>query len=171
MNINIRDKCKCISLFFSWLFHLWFPLKFLFTYSLSLMQQKKTWNNEYLLELIKRRSKVQKYISHVNVLWTLTEEKIFQKLQGNYSFIMTCLQIYCEQSSLKTFLQVHSISKEVSYLPWQNKSPNLKTTCHIKQTFFLWIRHLENLLFTNHSRSLSAVLVVQLVIRYENCNC
>ena len=116
MNINIRDKCKCISLFFSWLFHLWFPLKFLFTYSLSLMQQKKTWNNEYLLELIKRRSKVQKYISHVNV----------QKLQGNYSFIMTCLQIYCEQSSLKTFLQVHSISKEVSYLPWQNKSPNLK---------------------------------------------
>ena len=122
---------------------------------------KKTWNNEYLLELIKRRSKVQKYISHVNV----------QKLQGNYSFIMTCLQIYCEQSSLKTFLQVHSISKEVSYLPWQNKSPNLKTTCHIKQTFFLWIRHLENLLFTNHSRSLSAVLVVQLVIRYENCNC
>ena len=161
MNINIRDKCKCISLFFSWLFHLWFPLKFLFTYSLSLMQQKKTWNNEYLLELIKRRSKVQKYISHVNV----------QKLQGNYSFIMTCLQIYCEQSSLKTFLQVHSISKEVSYLPWQNKSPNLKTTCHIKQTFFLWIRHLENLLFTNHSRSLSAVLVVQLVIRYENCNC
>ena len=42
---------------------------------------------------------------------------------------MTCLQIYREQLSLTTFLRIHSNSKEVSYLPWQSKYPNLKSTC------------------------------------------
>ena len=65
-------------------------------------------------------------------------KSIFQKLQANESLIIACLQIYRELLSLMTFLRVHSNSKEVSYLPWQNTYPNLKTTCHIKLNFLFW---------------------------------
>ena len=51
---------------------------------------------------------------------------------------MTCLQIYQGLLSLETFLQVHWNPKELSYLFWQIKYPNLKTTFHIKLKFFLW---------------------------------
>ena len=63
---------------------------------------------------------------------------------------MTCLQIYRELLSLPTFLGVHSNSKEVSYLSWQNIYPNLKTTCHIKLKFFLWTKPLHKFLLANY---------------------
>ena len=44
---------------------------------------------------------------------------------------MACLQIYLELLSFATFLQVHSNSKEVSYLSGQNTYPTLKTTYHM----------------------------------------
>ena len=50
---------------------------------------------------------------------------------------MACLQIYRELPNLRTFLQVHSNPKEVSYLSWQNTYPNFKITCHIKVKIFL----------------------------------
>ena len=40
--------------------------------------------------------------------------------------------------------------KEVPYLHWQNKSCNLKTTCHINPKFFLWTKLLENLLLVKY---------------------
>ena len=46
--------------------------------------------------------------------------------------------------SLATFLRVHSNSKEVSLLSWQNVYPNLKTTSHINLKFFLWTKVLES---------------------------
>ena len=49
---------------------------------------------------------------------------------------MACLQIYRELLSLTTFLQVHSNSKEVSFLSCQNTYPISKTTCHNKLNFF-----------------------------------
>ena len=55
-------------------------------------------------------------------------KNIFRKLWPNVSLSMTCLQIYQKLLSLATFLWVHSILKEVSYLSWQNTYPNLKTT-------------------------------------------
>ena len=54
---------------------------------------------------------------------------------------------------LATFLGVHSNSKEVSYLSWQNMYPNLKTTRHIKLKFFLWTKLLHNLLLANYLMS------------------
>ena len=73
------------------------------------------------------------------VMWTYFKfwpmKNIFQKLQANESLIIACLQIYQELLSLMTFLRVHSNSKEISYLPWQNTYPNLKTTCHIQLNF------------------------------------
>ena len=51
---------------------------------------------------------------------------------------------------LVTFLRVHSNSKEVSYLSWQNMYPNLKTLSHIKLKFFLWTKLLENLVLAKY---------------------
>ena len=56
--------------------------------------------------------------------------------------------------SLVTFLRVHSNSKEVSYLPWQNMS----TTCHIKLKCFFWNKLLENLLLAKYLISVAAPL-------------
>ena len=71
---------------------------------------------------------------------------------------MACLQIYQELLSLTTFLRVHSNSKEVSYLSWQNTYPNLKTTCHIKLKCFLWTKLLENLLLAKYLTPVAAPL-------------
>ena len=72
---------------------------------------------------------------------------------------MACLQIYRELLFLTTFLRVHSNSKEVSCLSWQNTYSNLETTCHIKLTFFLWNEVLENLLLANYLMSVTAPLI------------
>ena len=72
--------------------------------------------------------------------------------------ILACLQIYQELLSLVTFLQVHSNSKEVSYLTWQNMYPNLKTTGHIKLKFSWWTKLLENLLLVKYLISGTAPL-------------
>ena len=71
---------------------------------------------------------------------------------------MACLQIYRELSNLPTFLRVHSNSKEVSYLSWQNAYPNLKTTCHIKLKFFSWTKLIEKLLLAKYLMSVTAPL-------------
>ena len=81
--------------------------------------------------------------------------------------IMACLQIYWELLSLATFLWVHSNSKEVSYLSWQNMYPNLKTTCHIKLKFFLWTKLLENLLLAKYLISVTAPLMAGILQKTE----
>ena len=73
---------------------------------------------------------------------------------------MACLQICRELLSLATFLRVYSNSKEVSYLCWQNRYPNLKTTCHIKLKYFLWTKLLESLLLTKCLISVTATLMI-----------
>ena len=73
--------------------------------------------------------------------------------------ILACLQIYREILSLVTFLRVHSNSKEVSYLSWQNIYPNLKTTCHVKLKFLLWSKLLENLFLAKYLIFVAATLM------------
>ena len=72
---------------------------------------------------------------------------------------MACSQIYRQLLSLTTFLRVHSNSKEVSYLFDKMRTPNLKTTCHIKLKFFLWTKLLENLLLAKYFISVAAPLM------------
>ena len=48
---------------------------------------------------------------------------------------MAFSQSYQDCFSIKTFCRVHSKSKEVSYLSWQNKYCHLETTCGIKPKF------------------------------------
>ena len=71
---------------------------------------------------------------------------------------MACLQIYWELLPHATFLQVHSNSKEVSYLSWQTVHPNLKTTCHLNLKFFLWTKLLENILLAKYLISVAVTL-------------
>ena len=55
------------------------------------------------------------------VMWTYFKFDQWKAFSGNYKPMRVWL--------------IHSNSKEVSYLPWQNTYPNLKTTCHIKLNF------------------------------------
>ena len=91
----------------------------------------------------------------------MTNEKHFLNALANESSNMACLQIYRILSSLATFLSVHSNLEEVSYLSWQNKYPNLKTTCRIKLKFFLWTKLLENPLLTKYLISVAAPLTLK----------
>ena len=81
-------------------------------------------------------------------IWPL--KSILRKLKSNESLTMVSLQIYQEKLSVATFIQVHSNIKEVSYIPWQNNYPNLKTTCHIKPKFFLCPRLLKKFLLAKY---------------------
>ena len=85
-------------------------------------------------------------------------KNISRKLYANGSLIMACLQIYPQSLSLATFLRVHSNSKELSYLSWQNKYPNLEISCHIKLIYFFWTKLLDNLLHAKYVISVAATL-------------
>ena len=60
---------------------------------------------------------------------------------------------------LATFLQVHSNSKEVSYISWQNKYPNLKITYYIKPKFFMWTKLPKNLLLAKYLIYVATTLI------------
>ena len=51
--------------------------------------------------------------------------------------------------------------RRVILLSWQNKYPNLKTTCHIKRKYFLWTKLPENLLLAKYLTSVAAALITQ----------
>ena len=85
----------------------------------------------------------------------------------NYKQIIVWLWFFYKFTlSLATFLEVHSNSKEISYLHWQNKYPNFNTTCHIKLRFFLWTKLPKNLLLAKYLVSVAVVLIIS-VIRVE----
>ena len=75
----------------------------------------------------------------------------------------------------RDFLRVHSNSKEVSYLPWQNKYPNLKTTYHIEPKFFLWTNLLKNVHLAKTLISVAATLrkhtLGQVTLFLVSCGC
>ena len=83
---------------------------------------------------------------------------------------MARLQIYRELLPLATFLRVHLNSKEVSYLSWQKKYPNLKTACYIncyiKTKCLLWTKFLEILVLSKYLTSVATALINW---RYNMC--
>ena len=138
-------------------------MEFVFVYNISLVWWEINSKHQTSTRVNQNRIKSsrKKY-----VMWTCFKfwpmKNIFQKLQTNESLILVCLQIYRELLSPATFLRVHSNSKEVSYLSWQNMYPNLKTTCHITLKFLLWTKLLEYLLLIKYLISLTATLSVTL---------
>ena len=94
-------------------------------------------------------------------MWTCFKfspmKNIFWKLRANESLIMASLQFYLDILLLTIFLWVNS--SDVYYLSWQSKCPNLKTTCHIKLSFFLSTELLENLLLPKCLISVDVALI------------
>ena len=120
----------------------------------SLMDEKYTQYNKCLLELIKRRSKVQKKNMPCEHALNFDKWKTFSR---NYQPIYKPMEFdYCLFTNLPriivacNFSRFHWNSKEVSYLSWQKKYPNLKTTCHIKLKLFLWTKLEEILLLAKY---------------------
>ena len=70
------------------------------------------------------------------------------------------LRIPCPPFSVphSTFPFLKIASKEVSNLYWQNRYPNLKTTCHINLKFFLWTKLLDRLLLAKYVVSVNVTL-------------
>ena len=130
-----RNKWKCL-----FLFHDWFPLKFVFRYSIYL---------SYLLELIKRRPTVQE--KNMSCEWGLNFDQwktFFEKSKRVWFGLFTNLPIIIvthdfSQSSFKLRRGVLPLL--------QNTYPNLKTTRRIKLKFFLLTKLLENLPLKNIS--------------------
>ena len=71
-------------------------------------------------------------------------------------------------TSLATFARVYSNSKEVSYLPWRRKYPNLKTTFHLQPKFFLWVKFLKNLLLAKYLTTVSHLACTCAFYRPDN---
>ena len=130
----------------------WLVSHFIFTYNISLK---------------KRRSNVHENNMSCERALNFDHWKTFSE---NYKpmrvWLWLVYKIYRELLLLATFLPVHSNSKEVFYLSWPNKYPNLKTTCHIKLKFFLRTKLLENLLYTKYLISVAAPLIQHV----SNCN-
>ena len=71
---------------------------------------------------------------------------------------MAFWQIWRKLLLFATFLRVHSNSKKISYLFWQNRYPNLKTICHIMLNFFLLSKLPESLLLAKYFIYVTATL-------------
>ena len=123
------------------------------------LNQKTVTESKNLLELIKRRSKVQETNMSCELALNFDQWKTFSK---NYKPMRVWLWLVYKFTEnfypLTTFLRVHSNSKEVSHLSWQNTYHNLKTTCHIQLKLFLWTKLLENLLLAKYLISVTLPL-------------
>ena len=112
---------------------------------------------KYLLELLKRRSKVQEKNMSCERGLNFDQWKTFSE---NSRPMRVWLWLVYKFKSLATFLRVHSNSEEASYLSWQNTYPNLKTTCCIKLKFFFWTKLLESLLLAKYLISVAVPLIM-----------
>ena len=89
-----------------------------------------------LPELIKKRSKFQEKNMSCERTLNFDQWKTFSKRVSQWEFDYGLFTNLPRIIVARDFSRVHSKSKEVSYLSWQNTYPNLKTTCHIKLKFF-----------------------------------
>ena len=98
----------------------------------------------------------------MNVHSILTSEKHFPKTISNEILVIAFLQIYRELLFVLSLIWVHSNSHKVSYLSWQNKYPNLKTTSHIQLNLLFWTKLLENLHLEKYLISAAATLITNM---------
>ena len=99
-------------------------------------------------------------IYHMNLLYVLTTEERFQKTNSQWKLDYGFFTALPGVIVARDFCRVHSISKEASYLPLDNKYYVLKTTCRIKLKFFLWTKLLKKWLPLKYIRSVATTLKV-----------
>ena len=122
----MRHMKMHINFFF---FHRSFPLEYIFTYRIFLMQ----WENKF--KKISTRVNQKKIKPRERGLY-LDQWKTFS---GKYQPIKS----YGMFTKLPPIFHFSSGSlklKNVSYFPWKNKYSNQKTTGHIKPKFLLWTK-------------------------------
>ena len=105
--------------------------------------------NTYLLQLIKRRSKVQENNKSCERALNLTNEKHFPKTINHWEF----------NYGLLTNLPRIIVTCNFSLPLLINAYPSLKSTSHIKLKFFLWTKLLEKLLLAIYLISVAATLI------------
>ena len=104
-------------------------------------------------------------------MWTCLKFWPMKKIFQNYMpvrvwlwFVYKFTENNCRLRLFSEFIQIY---KRQSYLSWQNTYPYLKTTCHIKLTFFLWTKLLENLPYSD--KFWRGENLAQLVQNGKNC--
>ena len=123
--------------------------------------------NKYLLELIKRRPKVQEqnmpFERGLNFDQWKTFSENYKQWEFDYGLFTNLLRIIVACDFWPT-------SEELSYLSWQNTCFNLSSTCHIKLKFFLWTKLLQNLLLAKYLLSVAALLKTKsfFIFLFEN---
>ena len=80
----------------------------------------------------------------------MTNEKHFPKTISQWDFDYSLFTNLPRIIVTYDFSPSSFNSKEVSYLPWQKKYPNLKTTCHVNPKCFLWTKLPKNLLLAKY---------------------
>ena len=165
-NFILKSKWKCLFLFYErkkwkclFLFHDWFPLEFVLRYNISVTWWEINSKQQNLFELIKRRSKVQEKNMSCERDLNFDQWKTFSE---NYKPMRVWLWVvhrfaenYCHLRLFSEFIQTQK-----SYPTSHDKTySNLKTICHVKLTFFLWSKLLENVLLEKYLKSVVAPLI------------
>ena len=127
-----RNKLKCL-----FLFHDWFPIKFVFTCNIFGM----LWEiySEHLISTRLNQKKIKSCRKKMSCERALN----FEQCKTFYeSYKPVRVWLWLVRKLLKhteNYFRLRLFSEfiqEVSCLSWQNPYPNLKTTCHIKLNFF-----------------------------------
>ena len=114
---------------------------------------------------------VKSLFTNIPKQWNMLKISLLFKKFTNFSRILRIKNVkflgycFCMNTNIWGDFQI-CISvplKEVSYLSWQNTYPNLKTTCHMKLKFFLWIKLLEKVLLAKNLISATASLMVWII--------
>ena len=144
-NINIRDKWKCLLICSCFMMGF---LSSLYLYTVFILMYK------YLLELIKRRSKVQEKNMSCERTLNFDQWKIFSENHEPMQVWLWLAYKFTENNCrLRLFSEFIQTQMKLSYLSWQNKYPSSKTTCHIKPKCFLWNKLPKDLLLANYITS------------------
>ena len=112
---------------------------------------------KYLLELLKRRSKVQEKNMSCERGLNFDQWKTFS-VNSKPMRVRLWLVYKFTENNCRLRLFSEFIQEEVSYLSWQNTYPNFKTICRIKLKFFLWTKLLENVLLAKYLISVAVSL-------------
>ena len=117
--------CIYLSIYiyiYIYLFHDWFPLEFVFIYSISLMYRN-------LQEFIKRKSKIQEKNMSCQHVLNFDQWKTFSE---NYKLIRAWLWLFYKFTDNNCRLRLFSV-----FIQTQKSYPISldKTTCHIKSKF------------------------------------
>ena len=146
-NIYIKEKCKCVFFIFISVI-LWLAFFGVCIFIHYFFDVVRTGVNQKKIKSSKKMSCKRAFHFDQWKTFSKNYRSVRVWLWLVYKFTENCcrLRLFSE-----FILRVHPTS-------WQNKYPNLKTTCHMKLIFFLWTKLLENLHFARYLISVTATL-------------